>query len=347
MDQKKAENKESTESLESLDTPQTIESTPETAVPTEQTSTADVAGDDVAPAPDTTVATSEKVEKKKHVNRGIERLAGLNIYLLGFALVLVLAVVVTFIAYSRNKKEEKKQASLITEPLSQEALDQLKQTDVRVGDPKQILSIESNAIFAGKVLIRDDLEVAGQLKLGGPLELPGISVTGASTFNQVQAKDLQIAGNGKIQGQFSVEQNLTVGGSLSVAGPLTAAQLTIQNLQVGGDLQLAKHIDAGGGTPGISRGSALGGGGTTSVSGTDTAGTVNVNTGGGPGPGCFATLTFTQAFGSTPHVVITPVGGAGASVNYYVNRSSTGFSICTTNSASAGQSFAFDYIVID
>jgi len=343
MDQNKTDNTEKTESLEAIDPTQNTTDGSAPDAPAEVGS----AGDDVAPAPNTTVATNEKVEKKKHVNRGIERLAGLNVYLLGFALVLVLTVVVTFVAYSRNKKEEKKQAALITEPLSQETLDKLKQTDVRVGDPKQILSIESNAIFSGKVLIRSDLEVAGQLKIGGPLELPGITVAGTSSFDQIQAKDLQVAGNGKIQGQFSVGQNLTVGGSLSVAGPLTAAQLTIQNLQVGGDLQLARHIDAGGGTPGISRGSALGGGGTTSVSGTDTAGTVNINTGGGPGPGCFATLTFSQPFASTPHVVITPVGGAGGSINYYINRSSSGFSICTTNGAAAGQSFAFDYIVID
>lgn len=345
MDQNKPQNTESDDSLETLDAPSTTETTnaPQSNAPAEVGS----AGDDVAPAPDTTVATNEKVEKKKHVNRGIEKLANLNIYLLGFVLLIVLAAIVAFVSYSRNQKEEAKQEALITEPLSQETLDQLKQTDVRVGDPKQILTVESNAIFGGSVLVKKDLEVAGQLKIGGPLELPGIKVAGTSSFEQIQAKDLQIAGSGKIQGQFSVEQNLTVGGSLSVAGPLSAAQLTIQNLQVGGDLQLGRHIDAGGPTPGITRGSALGGGGSTGISGTDTAGTVNVNTGGGPSAGCFATITFSNPFGGTPHVVITPVGSAAANTRYYVNRTSSGFSICTATAAASGQSFAFDYIVID
>lgn len=344
MDQNKPENPDSNESLEDLSTPSTTEKldTPQASAPE-----AGSDSDDVAPAPDTTVTTKEKVEQKKHVNRGIERLANLNIYLLGFILLVVIAGIIAFVSYSKNQKEEAKKESQITEPLSQEALDQLKQTDVRVGDPKQILSVESNAIFSGSVLIKKDLEVAGQLKIGGPLELPGIKVAGTSAFDQIQAKDLQIAGNGKIQGQFSVEQNLTVGGSLDVAGPLSAAQLTIQNLQVGADLQLGRHIDAGGPTPSLSRGSAVGGGGSASVSGTDTAGTVNINTGGGPSAGCFATLTFSSPFGGTPHVVITPVGGAAANTKYYINRSSSGFSICTTTAASAGQSFAFDYIVID
>lgn len=338
MDQNKTDNDGSNE-LENLETPSTTPDPDNDAVKKE--------GGDVATPSDTTLATSEKVEKKKHVTRGIEKLASLNLYLLGFILVIIIAGVIAFLAYSQDKKEEAKQEALITEPLSQEVLDQLRQTDVRVGDPKQILSIESNAIFAGKVLIRDSLEVAGQLKIGGPLELPGITVAGASTFDQIQGQTLDISGNSNIQGQLTVGQGLTVGGNLSVSGSLTAGQLTIQNLQVAGDLQVSRHIDAGGGTPSRSNGNALGGGGTASVSGTDTAGTVKINTGGNPGSGCFVTLTFSQPFNDTPHVVITPVGSAGSNVRYYVNRSSSGFSICTSNSAPAGQSFAFDYIVIN
>jgi hypothetical protein len=314
--------------------------------PSTQENSANSAVNNALPG-NTTLATNEKVKEKKHIKRGIEKLTGLNIYLLGFVLLIVIACIGGFLAYSRNQKEEAKQESLITEPLSQEVLDQLKQTDVRVGDPKQILSIESNAVFAGKVLIRDSLEIAGQLKIGGPLELPGIKVAGASSFDQLQGRTLDISGNSNIQGQLAVGGGASIGGNLSVSGSLTAGQLTIQNLQVSGDLKIARHIDAGGGSPGLSRGNALGGGGTASVSGTDTAGTVNVNTGSGPGSGCFATLTFSQRFNDTPHVVITPVGGAAANVRYYVNRSSSGFSVCTATSAPSGQSFAFDYIVIE
>lgn len=349
MDENKTENELETNESASLEAPSTTTENPAPAnAPIDGGAKAAPEGDDVVKAPDgTTITTQEKVVEKKHVSRGIEKLFAFNIYLLGFVLLFIIAGVIGFVSYSRSKKEEAKKGTIITEPLSQDVLDQLRQSDVRVGDPKQVLSVESNAIFAGKVLIRDDLEVAGQLKVGGPLELPGLTVAGTGTFDQLQGKSLDINGNSNIQGQLTVGQGITVGGNLSVAGSLTANELAIQSLQVSGDLNLARHIDAGGGTPSRTNGSALGGGGTTGISGTDTAGTVNVNTGSGPSPGCFATVSFTQRFNSTPHVVITPVGGGAANVRYYINRSSSGFSICTANSPPSGQSFAFDYIVID
>jgi cytoskeletal protein CcmA (bactofilin family) len=271
----------------------------------------------------------------------------INIYLLLFILLIILSAGISIASYLKSKDSSDKKAAIATEPLSKEVLDQLKATDVKVGDPKQILSVESNAVFGGTVLVRGGLEVAGQIKVGGPLTLPGITVSGSSNFDQVQINNLQIAGNTTVQGQLTVQRGLTVNGPASFGGSLSAASLVIDTLQINRDLQLNRHLDAGGGTPGRSNGGALGAGGTTSVSGTDTAGTVNINTGGGPGAGCFVTVTFTQRFNSVPHVVITPVGSAAGSLNYYINRSTGDFSICTTNAAPAGQSFAFDYVVID
>lgn len=277
----------------------------------------------------------------------IRSLAGrLNVYLLLFVLIVLLALLVVFVSLQRSRKENVEQP-LDTQSLTQETIDQLANSDVTVGGPKQILNVESNAVFSGKVLIRDSLDVAGTIKVGGALSLPGITVSGTSSFETIQANDLAIAGNTSIQGQLNVQGALTVASGGSFGGPLSAPQLNVDNLQLNGDLQLNRHIDAGGGTPGKGDGSALGSGGTSSVSGTDTAGTVNINTGGGPPAGCFVTINFAQAFNGTPHVVITPVGSAGAGLNYYVNRTSASFSICSTNPAPAGRSFAFDYIVID
>ncbi len=285
-------------------------------------------------------------DKKKNKGKGF--FARVNIYLLLFIFVIVIAAVVTAISIIRSKQVNQDQKNqIVTEPLSKEALEQLRQTDVKVGDPKQVLSVESNAIFAGKVLIRDSLEVAGEIKAGAALNIPGLTVSGVATLGQVQASQLQVAGNTTLQGQVNIQNNLSVTGSGSFGGSITAASLNISNLQINGDLQFTKHIDAGGPTPGKSDGPALGGGGTSSISGTDTAGTVAINTGGGPAAGCFVTVTFTSRFNGTPHVVITPVGSAGGSINYYINRSATNFSICSANVPPAGQSFAFDYIVID
>lgn len=332
------DNKEKSESLDSTEI-ESLDS--QTTVVTEDTT-----GGSTAPA--TTPGKDDKKEKKKKKSFGAKGLAGkFNIYLLLFILIIVIAAIVTFISYQQNKKStDKANQTITTTPLSEEDLEKLRQTDVKVGDPKQILSVESNAIFAGKVLVRDSLEVAGQIKVGGPLNLPGISVSGTSIFDQVQISNLQISGSATIQGQLTVQSGLSVAGNLTVGGTISAGRLNIENLAISRDLQLARHIDAGGGTPGITGGGALGGGGTTSLSGTDTAGTVNINTGGGTGAGCFASITFTQAFNS-PHISVTPIGSAAGSLNFYVNRSGSGFSICTNNAAPTGQNFAFDYIVID
>jgi hypothetical protein len=297
------------------------------------------------PAPPINQSTSGNKGPKRPFGLGLA--SRINIYLILFVLLLVVSGGVSIVGYQKSKNSANKKAAVATQPLSQEVLDQLKATDVQVGDPKQILSVESNAVFGGTVLVRGGLEVAGAIKVGGPLTLPGITVSGLSNFDQVQMNSLQVSGNSTIQGQLAVQKGLTVNGSASISGSLSAAALIIDTLQVNKDLLLNRHIDAGGGTPGKSNGSALGSGGTVSVSGTDTAGTVNVNTGGGPGAGCFVTVNFTQKFNATPHVTITPVGSAAADLNYYINRTTTGFSICATNAAPASQSFAFDYIALD
>ncbi len=292
--------------------------------------------------------SSAKKPKNKKAYTGVKGLADkLNIYLLLFILVLIIAGVVAFVSFQKSKDASKKQSQPVsTTPLSEQDLEKLRQTDVKVGDPKQILSVESNAIFAGKVLIRDSLEVAGAIKVGGPLNLPGISVSGASIFDQVQINNLKVNSSATINGQLGIQGNTAVSGNLTVGGTISAGRLNIEVMQINQDLQLSKHIDAGGGTPTSSSGGALGGGGTASLSGTDTAGTININTGGGTSAGCFINVNFSQKF-SSPHVVITPVGGPAGALNYYINRSPTGFSVCTSNPAPVGQNFAFDYIVID
>jgi len=284
--------------------------------------------------------------KKPFGERLRSALSRVNIYLLFFILIMLVALLIIFVAWQRSRQENP-DGVINTQDLTQETLDQLQDNETTVGDPKQILNIESNAVFSGKVLIRDSLDVAGTIKVGGALSLPGITVSGISSFETIQAKDLTIAGNTVIQGQLSTQGSLTVGGGATFGGAISAQQLSINSLQLNGDLQLNRHIDAGGGTPGKSDGAALGGGGTSSVSGTDTAGTITINTGGSPPAGCFITVNFAQKFGGAPHVVVTPVGSVGASLNYYVNRSAGNFSLCSTNPAPAGRSFSFDYIVID
>lgn len=289
--------------------------------------------------------TGITVKRKKR--RGIKSLIShFNIYLLLFILIVVIAIGFTLVSIQKNKKEAAP-TTIPTQTLSQDELKKLNNSDTSVGDVKQTLTIASNAIFNGKVLIRDSLDIAGGLKIGGPLNLPGLTVSGTSTFDQVQANKLTVAGDTNIQGQLTAQKGITVTGGASFGGPISAPQITVQSFQLSGDLQLNRHIDAGGATPSKSDGGALGGGGTVSVSGTDTAGTITINTGGSPGAGCFVTIKFTQAFNSTPHVVVTPIGSAAGGLNFYITHTNNDFTLCTTNPAPSGANFSFDYVAID
>lgn len=288
----------------------------------------------------------DKVTEKKKLPFFKRLVRGTNIYLLLFILLLVIAGIIATAVYFSSKKATDN--NVPTQTLSQDALKQLATSDVTVGQPKQTLSVQSNAIFAGKVLVRDSLEVAGTIQVGGSLNVPGITVSGNSIFEQIQInKGLSVAGDTSVQGQLTVAKNLTVGGGGTFGGAVSAPQINVNTLQLNGNLTLTKHIAAGGATPNRSNGDALGSGGTTAVSGSDIAGSVNVNTGSGPSAGCFLTVNFTTKYNSTPRVIVSPVGSAAARLSYYVNRTTSNFSICTADAAPSNASFGFDYFIVE
>lgn len=269
----------------------------------------------------------------------------LNIYLLLFALVLVIAIGSVISLTIKGKQDAYK--IITSQGLTQDELKQLANTDVTVGKPKQILTIQANAVFAGSTLVRGDLEVAGTLKLGGDLSLANLTVSGATKLSDVTATNLTVGNSLNVQGTLTLNSGISVAGQSNFNGGIVASSVLTGALQLNGDLKLTHHIVAGGTTPGIAKGTAVGGGGTVSLSGSDTAGTVAINTGSAPPAGCFATITFSESFDNTPHVVITPVGAGAAGLDHYITRSTTGFVICGTTSAPASQSFGFDYVVLD
>ncbi len=275
------------------------------------------------------------------------KLKKFNIYLLLFIFILVMAGGILAVAYFQSKKATTA-TTLKTQDLTQAALEQVANSDATIGSSQQVLNVQSSAVFAGKVLIKGGLEVAGNLQIGGTIALNDITVSGTSQFGQVQiSKNLAVTGDTGIQGALTLAKSLQVNGGATFGGPISAPQITTSNLQLNSDLVITKHIVSGGGTPSRSPGPALGGGGSVSVSGSDTAGTVAINTGGGTTSGCFVTVNFTGRYNSTPRVLLTPVGAAGGSVAYYTNRTTSSFSICTASPAPAGSSFAFDYFVIN
>lgn len=327
-DNKKPDQKPGSDSLEDSST---IIEPDKPAVSEEQPST--TAGTETPAA----AASSAKAGRFLKLRRFI---SSRHLYMAIFLLLIIVASVGVFAAIQLSK--DKDAADKRPQSLTDQQLAELKGSTTIIGNSQQVLDIQSNAVFQGQVLVRNNLDVAGTVKVGGPLSLSAVSVGGTSTFGQVQINDtLTVAGTTTLQ------RGLAVAGTGSFAGTLSANQINVTTLNLNGDLTLSRHIGGGGGTPGRTNGSALGGGGTASVSGTDTAGTVTINTGSGPPAGCFITVNFTRAYSGTPHVIISPSNSSSSSLNYYTNRSAGNFSICTTSTPAASTTFLFDYIVFD
>lgn len=321
-----------------------LESSP---VETGSSSSLEAAPASTASTAETTGKITDAPSKPSPNGSVIQRLTRrVNVYLLLFMLLLIIAGVVIAVTYLASKQQEK--AKVTTQALSGDTLKQLANNDVTVGQPKQVLSVQSNAVFAGRVLIRDRLEVAGPIQVGGALNVPGITVSGNSVFESIQVnKDLTVSGNIASQGQLSVQKGISVGGSGTFSGPVSAPQITVNNLQLNGNLNLTRHLAVGGATPGRSNGSALGSGGTVAVSGSDIAGSVNVNTGSGASVGCFVTINFAQKYNVTPKVIVTPVGASAGGLGMYITRNTTSFSICSTSNPPSFASFGFDYFSVE
>lgn len=269
-----------------------------------------------------------------------------NIYLLLFILVCVVAGIITWVSYL-NATKAPEEPDIESQSLTQEALKQLANTDATVGNTAQTLTIKGNAVIEGQTLTRGNLNVAGNFQTGGSIQAPSLTISGQSNLGTTQINTLQVAQNTAVQGSTTL-RDLSVSGTSTFSGAMTASQLTVTTLILSGNatLQVPNHIAFTGPTPGRTMNSGVvGAGGTVSISGSDTAGTISINTGSGPTAGCFTRINFAQAFTRPPHVIVSPVGAAAGQTQYYVNRNTTGFDLCTNNAAPANQVFAFDYFV--
>ncbi len=269
-----------------------------------------------------------------------------NVYLLIFVLMLVVVGVIVAINYFNSQKPTAS-PTIAGQTLSNSALKQLANTDVSVGNNSQTLTIQGNAVIAGQTLARGNLQVAGNIQTGGSITGPSITISGTSNLGTAQINTLQVAGTTAIQGNTTI-RDLSVSGTTTLSGAVTASQLTVTSLTISGNgtLSVPNHLSfpATNMDRSITQ-SVLGNGGSASVNGSDTSGTVNVNTGNNPTPGCFIHITFSKSFDKQPHVIISPVGVGAGQAQYYVTRDTSGFSVCTANAAPANQPFAYDYFV--
>ena len=296
-----------------------------------------------AAAADPNSAAEKPVKKVSALKRFFRKV---NVYLLIFILLVVVAGIIAAVSYLNSQKAPV-EPTVASQELTEEALQQLANTDASVGNSSQTLTIQGNAIIAGQTLMRGNLNVAGNIQTGGSLQAPSLTISGSANLGDTQINSLQVASNAAIQGSTTM-RDLNVAGSSTFSGPITASQITVTRLILSGNavLQVPNHISFTGASPGrTANATVLGNGGSLSVNGSDTSGTVSVNTGNNPTPGCFGRIIFNQAYSSQSRVIISPVGAAAGAAQYYVDRNNTGFSVCTVNAAQANQAFAYDYFV--
>ena len=299
---------------------------------------------DAAQQAEASPAANQPVVKQPSALRRILR--RLNIYFLLFLLVVVIAAAISIVSYFNSQKEPEA-PTIGAQGLSEDALKQLANTDASIGDTSQTLTIQGNTVIAGQTLTRGNLNVAGNFQSGGSVKAPSLTISGDTNLGSTQTSSLQVEGDLAVQGNTTL-RGLNVAGTSSFSGNMKASQITASRLILSGnaELRIPNHISFTGPTPSRSiESSTLGGGGSLSISGSDTTGTIRINTGNSPSAGCFARITFRQPFTNQPHVIVSPVGSAAGKTNYYVNRDKSSFSICTANAAPANQNFSFDYFV--
>lgn len=285
--------------------------------------------------------------------------------LVGLAVVgLIVAVNIGVIMFVMRGQDQATQVNRETVTLSAETLSQLGMTKTAVNNEGTELVVGPDARFNGTVTISGDVSVAGRLNLNNTLEaadarlnklqadsiqLDQFNANGDGTVSTLNLrKDLNVAGNSKLQGTVTIDQLLTVNnnvnvvGSLAVGGTLSVRNFQASSLTSDTTLTIGGHVITRGDAPSVVPGGGIGSNGTVSISGNDASGTVAVNTGVGAAGGLLASVTFTRAYASTPHVVLTPVGGY---VNVYISRTANGFSIYSAG-ALGPAGYAFDYVVM-
>jgi len=289
-------------------------------------------------------ATDKPGEKK--VSPFKRFLKKINVYLLFFVILVVVSGAIAVVSYLNSQKAPVI-PGVASQELTQDALKDLANTDASVGGAAQTLTIQGNAIIAGQTLLRGNLNVAGNIQSGGSIQGPTLTISGTSNLGQAQINSLQVATTVAVQGATTL-RDLNVAGSASFSGAVTASQITVTKLVIAGNgvLQIPNHISFTGASPSRTANvGVLGNGGSASINGSDTTGTVSINTGNNPTAGCFVRVNFQQSFSNAAHVLISPVGAGAGATDYYVDRNNSGFSICSVNVAPANQAFAFDYFV--
>ena len=176
------------------------------------------------------------------------------------------------------------------------------------------LNITGNAALLGNVIIGGDTVMAGNLNTSGNTTLNTLTVNGNAVFN----------------------------------GNLTVQNVTVATITING------HIITAGGAPVITAGAAAGAEDVLNtiaapsavIEGNDTAGTITIVAGANTTAGDIAEVTFNAPFAGKPKVIVSAKNGNSAVLQVYNNVALDKFILSTMNAPMAGQTYQFDYFVV-
>lgn len=272
------------------------------------------------------------------------------------------AAVIAYFLIQQNKLAAEERREVTLSPVQ---LEKLGMNQKPVGDTGSLLlEVGPDTEFKGRVDIAGDMDIAGKVKAedilsapetdfknlkAGDAKLNQLNVDGGTTLSDLFVREnVTVEGPARLQGTVTISQLLTVdnnvniSNNLSVDGTLSASQIRTSDLVSRGKIKAGGHIISGGGKPTVSPGPALGSGGTASISGNDTAGTVQVSASQFTEGGIVARVNFRNTYPSTPYIAVTSVDRTAGDV--YVQRNAGGFSIGVDGTLEGG--YAFDYIVL-
>ena len=182
------------------------------------------------------------------------------------------------------------------------------------------LNVLNNATVGNSLIVNGNITASQNLNVSGAITTSGLTVTGVSTLDS-----LIVNGNANIAG------NLTVSGDT-----------TVEDLYVNG------RIITTGNTPTVANGSVLGALDVTDVEGNDSAGlvTVEFDATSTPVVGEQVVVTFDETYTAAPRIALTAKDANSATVRTFVETSTTGFTVHFIDAPVAGETYTFDYIVI-
>jgi hypothetical protein len=240
--------------------------------------------------------------------------------------IILLASVGTGIALLNRQDKQAPTVVINTQSLDNGTLNEL--TSKNGDQSKQQLTITPDTIFKNNVSVQGSTDIIKNLSVSGTANIQGAT---------------------DIKDTLSVGKSLSVGANLTVNGLITAASLnvgslTISSINLSSNLVFGGHIVPSGSAP-AARTSSAAGGGSVSINGNDTAGTITITTGNSPIAGELAIITFHTAFSTTPKVQLTPLNSSASGVHYFVTHTAGFFTVNTSSPLANNTTYIFDYLV--